>query len=149
MTNRPLARGAEDQHNPHGHNYQMNIRVRVCPKSTRYRNRSRTLPVSLQLLLAGCVSEKVHLSLRFLLAMRYRAASASLRRPWEYNQRGDSGMNLKETSLKAVYSSGSTCRGRRRFTQAVRVPHRHRFHGRPKADSPRDRERGLLNTCQR
>lgn len=94
----------------------MNIRVSVWPKRTRYRNRSRKLPVSLWLLLAGCVSENVHLSLRFLLAMRYRAASASLRRPWEYNQRGDSGMNLKETSLKAVYSYRDAYIERRQFT---------------------------------
>lgn len=94
----------------------MNIRVSVCPKRTRYRNRSRKLPVSLWPLLAGCVSENVHLSLRFLLAMKYRAASASLRRPWEYNQRGDSGMNLKETSLKAVYSYRDACIERRQFT---------------------------------
>ena len=89
----------------------MNISVRVCLRRSRCRNRSRKLPVSLQFLLAGCVRENVHLTLRFLLAMRYRAASASLRRPWEYNQRGDSGMNLKETSLKAVYSYRCTCRG--------------------------------------
>lgn len=96
---------------PRRHNYQMNIRVTVCLRRSRCRNRSRRLPVSLRALWAGCVRENVHLSLRFLLAMRYRAASASLRRPWEYNQRGDSGMNLKETSLKAVYSYRCTCRG--------------------------------------
>lgn len=102
----------------------MHIRVRVCPRRIRERNRSRQLPLSLQFPLAGCVSENVHLSLRFLLAMRCRAASASLSRPWEYNQRGDSGTNLKEMSLKAVYSYRRMCTRRRQFTYTVReFPH--------------------------
>lgn len=119
IISRALAICAKDQPEPSSYNYQMNMRVRVCPKRIRYRNRSRKLPVSRQLLVAGCVSENVHLSLRFLLAMRYRAASASLSRPWEYNQRGDSGMNLKETSLKAVCSHRSTCTGRVRLAYTL------------------------------
>ena len=131
----------------------MNIRVSVCPRSTRWRNRSRKLPASSQLPSAGCASEKLRLSCRFLLAMRHRAASASRSRPWEYNQRGDSGMDLKETPSKAVHSYRYIRTRRRQIPHAGHGPQATSgFHVSLELDSPndmREREgyRGQLSTA--
>jgi len=50
--------------------YQVNIMIKVRPRRILYRNRSKKLPASLELLSAGSFNEKVHFCLRFLFAMR-------------------------------------------------------------------------------
>lgn len=50
--------------------YQVNIMIKVRPKRTLYRKRSKKLPASLGLLSAGSFNEKVCFCLRFFFAMR-------------------------------------------------------------------------------